>query len=1031
MNMKKQRESIRNDLVVVVVSFLIFWTAGFYLDLFEVVHDYLHTYEAFQLDELLMAMLFASFAAAWFSWRRWRETRGALSRLRKSETYIHDIVNNMDVGLLVYQLENVDNDRTLRLISANPAASELIRSDISSHVGQTIDEAFPGLRALDLPAKFARVACTGESFTLDDVHYGDERIAPSSFSFKAFALPDQCVGVSFENTSSRTRLEMKRARDRKMTDSINLAQELFIREAPAQEIFSTLLDEYLSITASEYGFIGRILHTDEGVPYLKVFALTNIAWNEETHALYEKYKDSGMEFRNLKSLFGETIRSGEMVIANNPANDPRGCGIPAGHPPLNSFMGLPITIGAQFVGMVGVANRAEGYHEAIKAELEPLISASAQLISAYNIDQQRKQAEDLLKRTMERHEEAQQVAHLGHWELDLISNELSWSDENYRIFGVQPGTVNTYETFLATVHPDDLAHVNDAFRSSVANRTLYDIDHRLLMPDGSVKWVHERCNTYYDDSGTPLRSVGTVHDITHFKLAMLEQEKTALSLRKISKAVEEAGEGVMITNRDAQIEYVNPAFCRTTGYLREEVIGRNPSILKSEAQDPDYYRELWATISSGRIWQGTLIDRRKDGSFYPALTTISPIHDDDGRISHYVSLQQDMTEYKQMEEQFLQAQKMESIGTLVGGIAHDFNNMLAAIQGNLYLAKMRLKRQVPEEALDKIENVERISLSAAEMVKQLLTFARRDSVSMGGLLVGPYIKEAISLSRSATPENISIASYICKEMLHVHGDSTQIQQMVMNLINNARDAVEGVAEPRITVRLDPFIPDEAFRMHYPAATEQMVRLSVADNGCGIGEKNLQKIFEPFFTTKGVGKGTGLGLAMVFGAVKRHDGIIDVESTEGAGTEFIIYLPLVSDVLDVQEGHADELSAGQNELILLVDDEDMLRNTSAELLRNIGYRVIDAADGESALQLFRESSKEISLLITDIVMPRMGGVELAEAARKIREDIPVIFITGYDREQSLADSHGGDKSMLLNKPFEVAYLSQVIRNLIDA
>ncbi|ATX80354.1 PAS domain S-box-containing protein [Mariprofundus aestuarium] len=764
-----------------------------------------------------------------------------------------------------------------------------------------------------------------------------------------------------------------------------------------------------------------------------------------------------------------------------------------------------------------------------------------------------KQSEARLMDTQAKYDEVQMLAHLGHWELDLITSELTWSDENHRIFGVEPGSVNTYDTFLETVHPDDLEYVNSSYLISVENRTNYDIEHRLLLPDGSIKWVRERCNTYYGEDGKPLRSIGTVHDITEFKrvqkgieesharfsgiidqaedaivtinsdqkivlfnssaertfgysqqevigqrLELLlperfrvghhkhvegfqsnsadhmikscrgltglrkngeefpidgsissqklgdsvemtiifrdisEQLKSQELLRKVSKAVEEAGEAIMITDCNAVIEYVNPAFCTNTGYSLEEVVGKNPSILKSEAQDPKHYENLWSTISRGEVWSGALIDRRKDGSYYPAMMTISPIHDELGEITHYVSLQQDMTEYKRMEEQFLQAQKMESIGTLVGGIAHDFNNMLAAIEGNLYLAKMKLTKNEPDKVFSKIENIEKISLSAAEMVKQLLTFARRDSVSMTNLPLKPYLKEALKLSRSAIPENIEIVPDLCDDELHIQGESTQIQQLVMNLLNNARDALSGVAEPKITVQLSLFVLNEQFRRDHPEiSSDTMALLTIADNGCGISEANQDKVFEPFFTTKGVGKGTGLGLAMVFGAVKRHGGVIELESGKDSGTEFRIYLPLVTEATEDIAEHSSNIAIGQNETVLLVDDEEMLRETTSELLKNLGYRVLEAADGQEALQVFSENVDEISILITDIVMPKMGGVELAEEVRKLRGGIPVIFITGYDRHQTLAaDSEGSDRSMLLSKPFNIDGLSHSIRKLIE-
>ena len=615
--------------------------------------------------------------------------------------------------------------------------------------------------------------------------------------------------------------------------------------------------------------------------------------------------------------------------------------------------------------------------------------------------------------THEKYCEVQALTHMDHWELDLITNELIWSDENHHIFGIEPGTANTYDTFLKTVHPDDLSYVNSAYLASVENKTNYDIEHRLLLPDGSIKWVHEQCNTYYDDDGKPLRSIGTVHDITarkavaialvkskarfsgiidqaedaivtinsdqrivlfnrsaeknfgyskqevlgqrldmlmperyrlvhhryvegfqnasdnemfrscrgltalrkngeefpidgsisrqqlddSFEMTIIfrdisEQMKSQELLRKVSKAVEQAGEGIMITSCDAVIEYVNPAFCRNTGYSAEEMLGKTPSILKSDAQDPAYYKELWETISKGKVWQGSLIERRKDGSFYPAMMTISPIYDEAGEVTHYVSLQQDMTEYRRMEEQFLQAQKMEAIGTLVGGIAHDFNNMLAALQGNVYLAKRKLDD--PVVVADKLEKVDRLSTRAADVVHQLLTFARKDMVDLRAVQLNSFVKEGLKLACSAIPENIKVIREITGQKMMIKGDATQLQQLMMNLLNNARDAVANSKEPWIKTTLKVFEPTDEFNAKHPQmADKQIAHLRIQDNGSGIPSELIDKVVEPFFTTKGVGKGTGLGLAVSYGIINKHGGTITIESKENMGTCIRMMLPLIA------------------------------------------------------------------------------------------------------------------------------------------
>ncbi|GAV20417.1 blue-light-activated protein [Mariprofundus micogutta] len=762
---------------------------------------------------------------------------------------------------------------------------------------------------------------------------------------------------------------------------------------------------------------------------------------------------------------------------------------------------------------------------------------------------ERKLIEEALTKRQGEHEEAQKIAHLGHWDLDLVDNELVWSDENYRIFGVKPGTVNTYDTFLKTVHPDDYEFVDTAYKESVKNNTPYNIEHRLLMQDGSIKWVNEACKTFYDDNGTPLRSIGTTLDITerinllkdlkvknsilsiqqetspdailvvdenamiasynqrfvelwnipedlviagvdepvlqtvvsqvmdseaflsrvrylyehreessHEELLLrdgrvidrysapvfgerkqyygriwyfrdiTERRQNELEFRKLSQAVNSAGEGIIITDENAVIDYVNPAFSNITGYGAEEAIGKTPAMLKSHAQDPSFYKDLWETITRGEVWSGTLIDRKKDGSFYPAMMSVAPIHDDQGEITHYVSLQQDMTEHRQLEEQLLQSQKMEAVGTLVGGIAHDFNNMLAGIAGNVFLAKRKAGDNT--EVVEKLDRVETLGGRAADMIKQLLIFARKDKVTMKTVMAASFFKEALRLAESGVPENINLSYNISEEQMLIQGDSTQLQQLIMNLLNNARDAVSGVSKPAIHCQLEPFSADDSFRIKHPENnTDNFIHLLVSDNGHGIPQDKLDRIFEPFFTTKSVGKGSGLGLSMVFGAVERHNGIIELQSEVGEGTVFHIYLPQVEQQPETISDKQVDIIQGQGEKILFIDDDDIMRSTTAEVLRGLGYEVLVSVDGKQGLETFKSNMKNIDLIITDLVMPEMGGLELAQAVRQFDGAIPIILATGYDMDDVLVGDIPLDNSLVISKPFSFSDLSQLIQKII--
>ncbi|PIW45397.1 MAG: hypothetical protein COW18_11590 [Zetaproteobacteria bacterium CG12_big_fil_rev_8_21_14_0_65_54_13] len=563
----------------------------------------------------------------------------------------------------------------------------------------------------------------------------------------------------------------------------------------------------------------------------------------------------------------------------------------------------------------------------------------------------------------------------------------------------------------------ELANLITAVAESGETRTFEAMHQRK---DGSHFPVEVFLRAMQEEHQQPV-VIASVRDVTARKAGEAE-------LRKLSQAIQQAGEAVMITDIHAVIEYVNPAFTRITGYRAEEAIGNTPSMLRSSAQDPQFYKELWATITRGDVWQGTLTDRKKDGSFYPAMMSVAPIHDDAGKTTHYLSIQQDMTEYKKLEEQFLQAQKMEAIGTLVGGIAHDFNNLLAGITGNAFLAKKRLDDGRPMRA--NIDTISTLGYRGADMIKQLLTFARKGSVRMVPVSLNTFMQEGHQLARTAIPESMAFRLEICPEALSIDGDVTQLQQLIMNLTNNARDAVAGTTHPEITCSLQPFTADDAFKAAHPEATASSFALiTVCDNGPGIQPEHLNKVFEPFFSTKGVGEGTGLGLSMVYGCVQMHGGIIQVESEPGSRTAFHIYLPLIN-ATATPASESSPIVSGRGEMILLVDDEACMLETSGEVLRSMSYEVIEAADGEQALTLFRRHKSDIALIITDIVMPKMGGIDLANAVRALGADIPIIFATGYDKEHAFSGKSTIDQSVIMNKPFSFELLSQHIRRLLD-
>jgi len=501
--------------------------------------------------------------------------------------------------------------------------------------------------------------------------------------------------------------------------------------------------------------------------------------------------------------------------------------------------------------------------------------------------------------------------------------------------------------------------------------------------------------------------------------------------RKLSQAIEYAGSSIIITDKKGVIEYINPAFSKLTGYTAEEVIGTKTSLLKSGIHTDSFYGTLWTTITNNKAWQGKIIDKKKNGNLFPAVLNIAPILSEDGEITHFVASHSDISELEKMEEKLHQAQKMEAIGTLVGGIAHDFNNVLTGITGSAYLAR---KGANDAPHIQKyLTTIEKLAFRSANLIKQLITFARKDKISMSNLSLISIIKETFKLIRTTVPENINIQIKYCDEPLTISGDINQLNLILLNLINNACDAMEGVDNPEITIDLSLLNCDQNFIKNNPFFKfGRYAHISVSDIGCGIPENQKEHLFEPFFTTKDQGKGTGLGLSMVYGAVEMHQGLIELESIEGEGSTFHIYIPLLeNDKPTTNSQENNKNIKGNGELILVVDDDEDILSLNSEILEVLGYKVLNATNGLEAIDIFTSHQAEIALIVMDVVMPKLSGVKAAEYIRKIKPDTKIIFATGYDKGEFHDKQLLNTSETILTKPFSIQAFSKAISNELSS
>jgi len=496
------------------------------------------------------------------------------------------------------------------------------------------------------------------------------------------------------------------------------------------------------------------------------------------------------------------------------------------------------------------------------------------------------------------------------------------------------------------------------------------------------------------------------------------------------RALAEAVESAVFIIHGTKYRYVNSVAERLTGFSKAELQGMDFwEILHSE--DRDAARPLAMGGRQGHKVPNKYPIRIVHRKGYVRLVNLTAsLIDLDGELAIMGVVQditQDENQRLRIEEQLRQAQKMEAIGTLVGGIAHDFNNILAGITGNTHLARMFAGDA--EKTVGKLEKIDQLSFRAAGMIRQLLAFARKDMVDMRPFAVKAFVAETMALVRMDIDRDIDLRVDVdVPDDLLVRGDVSQLQQVMMNLVNNACAALEGCPRPEIRVSVTPFVADDAFvQAHARIEGREFVQISIADNGCGMDEDTKARIFEPFFTTKEVGRGSGLGLSMVYGAVQMHGGVLEVESTPNSGSIFHINLPpYIREAEPESAGQSTELLSGHGECILYADDDPGVLASGSEIMRSLGYRVMTASDGQKAVDMFRERAGEIDLVVLDVVMPELDGLQAAQAIQALQRDARLIFVTGYDKTESLLGLDNVSAGDVLIKPYSVASLSQVIR-----
>ena len=514
---------------------------------------------------------------------------------------------------------------------------------------------------------------------------------------------------------------------------------------------------------------------------------------------------------------------------------------------------------------------------------------------------------------------------------------------------------------------------------------------------------------------------------------MTAAQQTEQQLTVLHAALDSAANAIYITDLDGRLEWVNRGFTETTGYTAGELLGQTSTILGSGKQDADFYAQMWATIRAGQVWSGEVVNRRKDGDTYTQDLTITPVRGADGTVVRYVAVGQDVTERKLLEQELRQAQKMEAVGQLASGIAHDFNNILTTIRATTDLLMREVGPSSPlREDLDLIGHALK---RGAELTSKLLAFGHRKRLELQPLDLAKVLAEAARMIRRMVPENIEIGVR-AGHPSWVRADPAAVEEILMNLATNARDAMPQAGV--LTITLGEVTVDEAAAAVHPwLRAGRYAVVAVADTGVGMDAETRRRVFEPFFTTKPEGRGTGLGMAMVYGLMKQHLGFVEVESQVGRGTTIRLCFPesaagerTAAAAPAAPAAPADREVRGGTETILLVEDDPSLRRAAQRVLENAGYGVLLAGDGVEALEICAVRAAEIALVFTDLVMPRMGGAHLYHEVRRAGAAPRFLFTSGYT-DRDVREEEALDPGLpFLNKPWDVDQLLRAVRQVLD-
>ncbi|HTA41716.1 MAG TPA: PAS domain-containing protein [Bryobacteraceae bacterium] len=651
--------------------------------------------------------------------------------------------------------------------------------------------------------------------------------------------------------------------------------------------------------------------------------------------------------------------------------------------------------------------------------------------ATFDIDD-RKRAEEALRESEDRLRQAVRTSGIGIFDHDHVRGTIYWSPEQRAIHGWDLDSPVGLDVYYSRVHPDNRARIAEHVRHShdPAGSGFFDVEHRLLLPDGSVRWTRTRSQTFFEGEGVarhPVRTVGAVTDIT-------EQKRFEEELTKLAYVVEMSSEFIGVATLEGQVVYLNKSAMALVGLENLEEARRKTIFdFFLESDRVQAASDLYPTLMKTGLWSGeSRLRHFRTGAAIDAEITCFQIRDEQDKPLYLATVTRDITERRKaeaekarLENSLFQAQKMESIGRLAGGVAHDFNNMLTVILIYASLAKTRAAE--PDIVRSHLDEIVKAAEHSRQITQQLLGFSRRQIIAPKPTQLNSIIADLRNPLARLIGEDIELRFVPEPNLWKTLLDSSQVNQILLNLAINARDAMPNGGKLTIETANVKVTEEEACgQANCKPGDYAMVAIS--DNGMGMTGDTLTHIFEPFFTTKETGKGTGLGLATVYGIVKQNGGCINVDSGVDRGSTFRIYFPrLMSEAESIEPGRT-TAPAGSGG-ILLVEDDELVRAVTKATLESVGYTPLVAASAEEALRICAQSGSDIRLMLTDVVMPGMTGTELRDRVKLIRPDVKVLFMSGYTSD--VIGMHGVIKEgvQFIQKPFTIQELARKIEEML--